>query len=181
MPYFKPLSNDQELLGILVKTYPSAINYDNFKEIYAKHGLDNVDPNKWYPAQSIANVVNEIADVQTGAMFDFVSIGIAMIDELPIPGIGQLSFVDIMKGLDAVLQQTNRGSDTGYVKVEEVSDKHLKIHIRSIAPDDVVYGSYYALARKSLAKGTSFTVFYDPDAPRRDDGAQETIIHIKWD
>lgn len=181
MSYFKPLSPDQELLGILVKGYPSAINYDNFKEIYAKHGLGDVDPNKWYPAQSIANVVNEIADTQTGAMFDFVSIGMAMIDEVPIPGIGQLSLVDTMKGLDAFLHQTVRGSDIGHVKVEQVSDKHLKIYTRAIPPDDVVYGTYYALARKILPEGTGFTVFYDPDAPRRDDGAEETIIHIKWD
>jgi len=184
MAHFEPLCDDQELLGITVMSYPKAINYENFAAIYAKHGLNHVDPNKWYPARVITDVINDIIETSVGmdAMMDFVSIGMAMIDEMAsmLPPPGQASLEEVMFNLDKFRASVNRGTDPGYLKVEKVSDTHLVVHTRTIAPDDVDYGNYYALARRYLPARTPFTVHFDEKAPRHDDGAAETVIHIRW-
>jgi hypothetical protein len=46
-------------------------------------------------------------------------------------------------------------------------------------PDDLEYGILYGFAKRFLA-GTQFTVWYDEDLPRMDQGGDQTVIHVKW-
>jgi hypothetical protein len=39
----------------------------------------------------------------------------------------------------------------------------------------------YGLAKRYLPDGTVFQVKYDDEAPRREEGGKETLIHIIWE
>jgi hypothetical protein len=34
---------------------------------------------------------------------------------------------------------------------------------------------------RRYARGSRWTVYFDPDVPRREHGGEVTIIHVKWE
>ena len=123
-----------------------------------------------------------MVDSKNATMFDFVSIGIKEAEQAIVPPQFQtMSLKDLLVNMEQVFHLNNRGSDYGYCKTDVVADKHIKVILRAVTPDDVWYGIFYGFVRRFAPKGTRFTVQYDPDLPRRENGGEATIIHIKWD
>jgi hypothetical protein len=173
---YEPFSEDSEVIGIAVLAFIRCVNAENIKPYLEKYNLTQIDPHTWYPTKLFCAVLSDMADAG-GAMFDFVSIGMKLAELVPdMPG---ATFTEkiLQYGIEGA---TNRGSDTGYTKVEVVDHKHVKITQRQPSPDDLLYGVLYGYAKRYLA-GKRFTVKYDENVPRRDQGGDVTIIHVTWD
>jgi len=75
--------------------------------------------------------------------------------------------------------KTLHHGDVGYVNFEKLDDKHFALITRTPYPDDMLYGVFYGYARQLKPSGKGFKVYYDPQVPHRDEGGDQTIIHVQ--
>jgi hypothetical protein len=173
---------DHEFPGQLLIDLANAIGSEDIMPYFEKHGMTNIDPKAWYPMQKLIDIYNEMQEAKSGTMFDFVSIGMKEAEQAIIPPqLQSLPLLSVLQSVGEVFKLNNRGTDPGEIKCEIVADKHVKMILRVTTPDDLWYGILYGYVRRFVPKGGHFTVFYDKDIPRRDEGNDVTIIHITWD
>lgn len=170
-----------ELNGKSASSLIENINYRNIKPILDRHGLNTIDPEGWYPLQSLLNVLRDIAD-ESGSTFNFVSIGMAAGSSGAIPPqLQEMGFEAVLLSYDKIYAMRHRNGEAGTVKVEKVADKHLKVSMAIPYPEDVFYGVIYAYARRLLPEGTFVAVVYDEATPRPAHGGDVAILHVKWE
>ncbi|NDJ78632.1 MAG: hypothetical protein GYB65_20475 [Chloroflexi bacterium] len=173
-------SPDAETIGQVHLSLLESINLDNYKDVLARHGMDEIDPERWYPMQSVVDLMDEIGNRQ-GGMTDLVSIGIKLMETALLPPeLEELPLTHVLQGWNNIYLANNRGTDPGDFQIEFVDDQHAIMHCRIPWPDDYTYGVFYGAARRWLPDSTDFTVYYEEDGPRRDFGDETTVIHIDW-
>jgi len=175
-------SEDHEFPGQILIDLANAVGSDQIMPYFAKHGLTNIDPKAWYPQQKLLDVYNDMQATKNGTMFDFVSIGTKQAEQAIVPAqFASMPLLDILQGVGQVFKLNNRGTDIGEMRCETMTDKHVKMILRVTTPDNLWYGIFYGFVRRFIPKDTRFTVYFDKDVPRRDNGGDVTIIHITWD
>jgi hypothetical protein len=179
MGKYQTLGPDAEVYGGAMLAFVESIRFENFKPILEKHGLQAIDPQKWYPQQLWLDVFNDIVQ-EDDSMSNMVSIGMK-IAETAVEGLTGISFVDLMLGFGKnSYEANNRGADIGTIETRIIDDKHILMVDGTPYPDEFVYGAYYAMARRFLPAGSDFTVAYDTDEPTRNQGGAVTKVHIQW-
>ncbi|MGJ3237088.1 MAG: hypothetical protein ACFE0Q_00125 [Anaerolineae bacterium] len=181
MSQYQLFSPDTEVIGQAVIDFEQAVGSEQFMHILKKHGLSNVQPDTWYPAQQWVNVLNDINEL--GNIFNFVSIGMTQVKNLHLPAeFEQLSLMEKVHMADDIYNMNYRGSDIGSVHAETVSETHAKLIIRVFEPDDLWYGAAYGFMRQFAPEGTKFRVYYDEDSLQQgiDRHGEKTIIHMTW-
>lgn len=165
-----------EVIGQVQLAFIDNLQRDEVLPILEKHQLTDIDPNQWYSAQGWLNVLNELDSV------DYVAIGLQTAQHVVLPpGAENLTYLEIMTKWDEIYQLQHRGGDIGGLKVEEVTPTHYRAEWNIIYPDDMAYGVAFGFARRFLPTGTAFTLKYDPDFTRVDDGGEKTVLHIHLD
>jgi hypothetical protein len=168
------------VIGQNMLSFIQNVNAADILPVLEQHGLSHIEPDKWYPLQEWLDILSELSS-QSNAMFNMVAIGTAISETAILPpGAEQLSLEQILFAINDVYQMQHQG-DVGSVITEKVSDKHIKLIVCVPYPDDLEYGTAYGFARRFLPGSTLFTVEYDANAPRHDQGGDNTIIHIKWE
>ena len=181
MPDWQVFSADHEIPGRILIDLANAVGSDEILPFYQAHGLNHIDPEAWYPQQTVLDIYSDMASHKGGTMFDFVSIGIKEAEQANIPPRFQsLPLLANLQAIGEVFKLNNRGSDCGEITCETVDDHHVRMVMRIPQPDDIWYGIFYGYVKRFVPPGTDFTVSYDPDIPRRDKGGRQTIIHIRW-
>ena len=77
MSHYQAFDPKSEVTGQMVFSMTKSILLDDIKEILKRHGMDNIDPKSWYPVQSLLDVFNEVAAVQSNqqrATFHFAEV-----------------------------------------------------------------------------------------------------------
>jgi hypothetical protein len=181
MPRYQVFSPDHEGPGQVLLDFANAVDAEEILPYFEKHGLTNIDPKAWYPHQKFLDVLSDISE-NPSAMFNFVSIGMKQAENAIIPPeFANLPLLTLLQGTGEVFKLNNRGSNVGELRCEVVTDHHIKMIMRIPQPDDLWYGIFYGYVRRFIPKGKHFTVYYDHEVPRRDEGGEVTIIHITWD
>lgn len=180
MPRYVAFDAETELNGNTALAFLKNIRSTDITNILKKHAMDNIDPAAWYPLQNVLNVMNDIYE-SSDASTNFVSIGIAAaqlgIDSLP-PQMASATLEQLLMAYPAVYQQRHQGGDAGELSVKKMNDDHYVITMRVPYPDDVFYGVMYGYVRHFRPQDRRFSLRYDPDVPRREDGGEHTIIHV---
>ncbi len=171
-----------KLIGQTVLSLFSNVRVEDIDPILEKHEirLNDVRPDGWYP---LARVMDAFSDLQEHAsgMFNFVAVGIRAAELSPLtPGIEAMSFEQFLLMYPQVYQTRHRDGDPGGLIAEKVAEGHIKLTLDIPYPDDVFYGLFYGFARRLLPEDTEFTVYYDEETPRKDQGGSVTIIHVTW-
>jgi hypothetical protein len=180
MSHYKVFHPDHEIRGQLLVDCENAIGRSRTRPLFEKHGLVNIDPQAWYSEQQWLDVLSDMADLGD-PMFDFVSLGIKIAENVTFPpGFDSLPLLTVLQNGSRVFHMNSRGSETGEITVETLNDKHVKLAFRVPDPDDFWYGIVFGYVRRCMPKGTHFTVFYDKEIPRREQGGEVTIIHVEW-
>jgi hypothetical protein len=172
-----------ETIGQNLRAFTDNIKGDRTRPIMEKHGMADLDPEKWYPTRKLLDALNEIAELPD-ITFNMVAIGMKIGEIVPIitddenPTLEKalLAWNDVYQGL-------HRTGDVGEIKAVKVGEKHYKTMHSVVYPDDLSYGIQYAYARRFLPPGTKFTVFFDPNVTPRDQGGtgKYTVIHVRWE
>lgn len=170
-----------EVIGTNVLGIVNNLNVDEMQTYLEKHGLVDVKPDKWYPAQQWLDVMN---DLRTAANFtqNLIAAGMSVAQHIELPPeLEKGGVVAFLHAWDDIYQMQHRGGDIGEVKVETLAPTHIKTIHRHIYPDELTYGVGYGFARRLVPVGTHVAVFYDENLPRLDEGdGEQTIIHFKW-
>ena len=181
MPRYNVFSADHEIPGKILIDLKNAVASEEIGPYFKKHGMETIDPQAWYPMQKLLDIYNDMAD-NTLTMFNFVSIGMKEAEQAIVPPeFAKMPLLDLLVNVGRVFDLNNRGTNYGKCITEVVTPKHVKVTLRAATPDDIWYGIFYGYVRRFAPKGTHFTVRYDSDVPRRENGGDVTIIHIMWD
>lgn len=175
-----------ELIGVMASTFINNMQNDLTRPIIKQYGMENLDPNTWYPASIFMDTMNQLVKTGTNFSSAFVAIGMEIGKTLPIPPelqnatLGEILTAVWDAGYKAV--HRNHHDNIGSIKVEKVSDKHYKTIHDHLYPDDFSYGIAYGFCKRFLPQGVHFKVYYDPNLPQRDNhNADITVIHIQWE
>lgn len=170
-----------EISGQTVLSLFHNANHENIKHLLNQHNFSNIDPDSWYSMQGVLALIKDIAETR-GSTFNLVSIGIAaaQLGKLP-PGTENMSLVEFFTLYEKLYQTRFRNGGGGWIKSEQVSDKHIKITFNGPFPDDIFYGVFYGYARRILPEGTPVFFQYDEKLPRADNGAEFTVVHATWE
>lgn len=175
-----------EVSGVSAQALTSCIVHDQIEEMLIRYNLNNIDTDAWYPLQDVLDLFNEIATTG-GRSQHFVSIGLAVAENncatLPeqMRSLSLIEFLNAYEQIYLTRQRCCESGDKGYLRPEQVDEHHIIVRLRVPYPDDLFYGILYGLTRHFRPDGKGFTVRYDPDLPRREQGGDETVIHIQID
>ncbi len=181
MAKYTSFDPNAEIIGQNMMAFINCLQQGNIVPILDKYDLTNIEPDKWYPLQAWLDVLSDISE-KGSAMFDFVSIGMAISESAVLPPeVDKLPFEVLILGLNDTYQMQHRNGDAGFLEVEKVEDKHIKITVNVPYPDDLEYGVAYGFARRFLPEGTVYNIKYDEEKTRREQGGEDdTVIHIRW-
>lgn len=181
MTRYIAFDSETEIVGFSTMALITNIQHHDIAPILKKHGLDDIDPSHWYPIQGVLDVFNDMA-AQPNATLNLVSVGMAVAKQ----GLEQMSedvkatpFETFMLSYPKLYQTRVRGGDTGEFIVEKISDSKYLIKMRIPFPDDLFYGTLYGYIRHFCPADKRFSLRYDPNLPRHDDGAEFTVMHLE--
>lgn len=171
-----------ELIGSAAKTLLNNPSFQKFEQSLAEHNLLSIQDDQWYAVDNILKMFAEWTNANRGeASSNFVSVGIAVINNLPLPPtVEQLSFSEITLLLEQLYVVQHRNGEVGTITATKIGAKHTVYVSTSVYPDDLIYGYIWGTSRRFISKGKHFTVYYDPQAPRQDEGGESTTIHLTW-
>jgi hypothetical protein len=147
--------NGAYLLGII-----NSMNEEDVKPFRERHGLTEIDPNKWYPASQVVNFYHDIANAPNG-MFNLVAVGINVTQQIEYP-----PHVKTLADALAVAQQMHhaawRGGKPSELIVEMPSERHARLTFHNLPlPPDLVYGICFGLVKRFSPPDTHFYVTQD--------------------
>lgn len=181
---YQSFDPNAELNGTTAQCFVKSIHLqdDYFSEIMVRHGLARLERDQWYSLQGFMDVLTEMSQA-TDASADFIQLGITAaelgIDLLP-PELQTISLRDFLMSYPRVYQSRHRG-DVGYIHVEENAPDHYTLRAHIPYPDDIFYGWMWGYVRYFKAPHTGFSISFDATLPRHDQGADETVMHIRID
>jgi hypothetical protein len=171
-----------EVSGAPMLSLIQNINADETKSLLAKHGLVNLTAEGWYPAQKWFDIFDDINNGDNSSA-NLVAIGMAVVDTAKTPpGFEEADLPAILALWNEHYHLNHRSPiDIGAIRTERRGDKHIVVELTTLYPDDLCYGMTFAYARRTLPKGTHFTVKYDEQEPRIEKGGTRTLVHVTWD
>jgi len=181
---YKSFDPKAEVNGYSMLGFIQCLRKEDIRPYLEAHNLSQIDPAGWYPVQNWLDVMSDLAEERPGqAMFDFVAVGMKLIETTHWPPeFDTLPLLQVLAGAnESYTKDQHRGGDVGEIVQEVISPKHVIQRARTPYPDDFWYGCFYGILRRYLPPGTHFTVYYDEDIPRREQGGEETVVHMKWD
>ncbi|PJF21187.1 MAG: hypothetical protein CUN56_12355, partial [Phototrophicales bacterium] len=113
------------VIGQTVAAFAENLESEVIAPLLPKYGLDNIDPEKWYPHQSWFNVLKDLNDtLGEGADSAFIAFGRKVVETAVMPPEIQ-SIPDILNALHAIhhLNLKNIPEEEGY-QIEKVTDNH---------------------------------------------------------
>ncbi len=170
-----------EVIGQAVLSYVDNIEAYNIAPLLAENGISDIQPDQWYPLLSVLNTLNQLTTMPN-LTTNFVAVGLRIAENMVLPPeLVNAHVSEILMLWDDLYHLQHRGGEIGYVKVEKISETHYKTIHKHLYPDDLVYGLAYGMCRVFLPKDATFTVEYDKDTKRLDEGGDFTIVHVKWE
>jgi len=182
MSYPYRYAPDCKVIGAAASALVNHMNRDAVIDSLETHGLVEIEPEAWYPADKFVNVFKDwIESDPSGVSSNLVSVGLAIIENMVLPpDMETMSQREKLLMVGTLHELQHSGGDPGGYEIFEVGPQHIQYNTNTIYPDDMIYGYIYGIARRYLDSGTRFTVRYDPDVPRQEKGGTQTIIHLTW-
>lgn len=177
MIHIKSIGPDAEVLGGAINGFLDAINRNSILPHIEKLGMTDLDPNKWYPKQLYVDLWNSIL-TDENSMMNLVSVGMTIAQTAWPPELDGQPFETLVMQWGDAFDMVNRGADRGYIQVEQRSPMQYAVICCTPDPDDLQYGVVYGFCKRFLPQGKPFTVQYDENVTRRDEGGDETVIVI---
>jgi len=175
---FDPAS---EMYGMSVQAFTKSILHDDIADILNRHGMDEIDPQKWYSVQKLLDVLNDVVEEGSNTSQVFVSVGIGAAElgyaALPEPVKAQLTLRGFLSAYGKRLGELHHG-DVGYVQFEEAAGNHFIMTWRVPYPDDMMYGVFYGYTRLLRPPRQTFSLEYDPNYMTVEAGGDRTVLHI---
>jgi hypothetical protein len=167
-----------EVIGQTMLAFSENLRADAVVPILEKHGLSNIDPDRWYSHQLWMDVLNDMAESLGGeASSAFVAFGKQVVQSAVMPPEIQ-TIPDALNALHAIHHANLRNvpEAEGY-SLEVVGDKHYIVYHNTPNPDDAIYGFLWGLAARFKGPGETFRV-HKIDNP--DPSRSRSAFEVTW-
>jgi hypothetical protein len=183
MAEYKASSPNCELIGSMVASLWAAFP-ENFqgaiKGVLLKHGVADIQPEKWYLLQSVLDALKELETTFGHHLLSQVGEQAAL--RAPVPPEVK-SFKDCLINMNATLKKINRGGSAGGYEVQEDDAPGGLQRFRVIAstpfPCSLTRGYLESFARRFGPVGTQeVLVRHDEQNPCRRNGADTCTYYV---
>ena len=168
---------EAKVVGQVVQAFSENLAAERIAHLLPKHGLDNIDPEGWYPHQNWMNVLKDIAAEANDTETTFVAFGRKVVETAVMPP-EMKTIEDALQALHAIhhLNLRNIPEDEGY-HLEKLGPKHYLVHHNTPNPDSAIYGFIWGMAARFVGAAESFKVTRRPDI-QSDKG--RSVFEVKW-
>lgn len=165
------------VLGQTVKAFSSNLLTEQIAHLLPKHGLDNIDPEKWYPHQNWMNLLKELSEAENSDS-NLVAFGKEVVRTAAMPP--ELdSIPKVLHALHAIhhINLRNIPEDEGY-SLEEVGERHYYVYHNTPNPDTAIYGFLWGLCARFKQPDEIFYVSQISNS--KPDENPGTVFEVKW-
>lgn len=165
-----------EVIGQTMIAFSENLEASMIEPILARHGLQRIDENKWYPHQLWMDILKEMGDLP-GSGSAFVAFGRQVVENAVMPPSIQ-SIPDALNALHAIHHANLRNipQEEGY-SIEVKGERHYIVYHNTPNPEDAIYGFLWGMAARFKGPDEMFIVRAIPNpAPHKARSAYE----IKW-
>jgi hypothetical protein len=178
MSQFMAFNPNVEVSGATVRAIVQAMG-DRSLKVLAKHGLEDIKPDCWYPQQAWLDAFYELAQGDFRATLDQVSIGMR-IPEVATWPTDIKTVEDALFSIDEAYQMAHRNGEIGCYRVRIVGEREAELVCENPYPCNFDYGIIYNTARLFLPPHSGLTVEHDDYAPCRMKGDESCTYHVRW-
>ncbi len=170
-----------EISGATLLSLVENLVADQIAPHLSKYQLVNIHPEGWYLLQNLLDLLNDL--YSSRSVPSFVAIGMSIADVALMPdSLSQPTFEQMLEGWNNHYQINHRYGNIGRKIAQKIDEKHYTLTLDGgVYPDDLEYGVVYGFAKRFLPAGTRFTVQYDKDVKRLDQGGTKTVIDVQWE
>lgn len=172
-----------EVMGFVPLGFFGNLQEDTIRPILNDLGLNitQFQPDAWYPFQLVLDILDRFQQYGD-TMFNYVAFGMRVAETAYLPPeLSSEDFAQFLLNFEKLYPQRYRNGNPGYVHVQRLAERQIRLMFDVPYPDDTFYGLFYGYCLRLLPQGTPFSVAYDPDSLRKDAGGQETTLLIEWD
>jgi hypothetical protein len=163
----------EETLGIVFSWIANNVKSDSTRPLMKKHGLDSFLSSKWYPTQTILDVIRDVYK-EAEAMDILVAIGKQFAKEYPFDS-SVKTIKDAIFSFNETYRALHRGmnSEEGIIIAQSTPDT-LLITNNTPLPGEIIFGMLFTLPHR-FEPGRQFSVkFLEPDDYLR------AVIGVTW-
>ena len=168
--------------GVTMLAYIDNIHGEIYKPLLAKYGIEEIDPDGWYPVQYICDVFNDI--VKNGdASSSFIALGMQIAEQSVFPPeLEKPTMPMMLLGWNDHYVANHKDGDLPPVETVRLGDQdfQLVLHPDHIYPFDLVYGLAWGFCKQLLPPNTEFKVSYDEKYSPYVENAEKVVISITW-
>lgn len=161
----------EEALGRFSGTYQ-----ERAREVLAENGVEDPDPDDWYPQQAWLNTFRAIADELEPHLLDRLGGQIPAVADWPS---GISGVPEGLQSIDEAYQLNHRGGDIGYYRFERIDDQSGELISRNPYPCLFDRGLVRAVAQ-NYAPVESFVFVEENGDTCRRDGDNACTYTVYW-
>lgn len=170
---------EAEVTGEAMSAFLDNLEADTLRPILEKHGLTEIETDKWYPHQIWMDVLKDVNDnAKGGASSIFVAFGRKVVETAVMPPEIQ-TIEDVLNSLHAIHHANLRNipDDEGY-KIEKIKPKHYLVYHNTPNPLDAIYGFLWGLVARYKKPNEVFVVkpVENPDP----DKFPGDVFSVRW-
>jgi hypothetical protein len=179
MPQFKAFDSKVETSGGGMLALLAALSWNQTlaKEILAKQGIVNPQPDKWYPQQAALNTYKEIAE--TMGVHTLYQIG----TKIPETAIFPAEIDSLEKGLallDISYHLNHRGGEIGYYQLAKMESNRAVLVCYNPYPCDFDQGIIVGTVRRFAGGTVLVNERHDESAGCRKLGGTSCTYIVEW-
>ncbi len=165
------------VIGQVVQAFSQNIEADVIEPLLPKYGLNDIEPDEWYPHQSWMNVLHDIGQLP-GAQSTFVAFGRQVVQSAVMPPEID-SIPKVLELLHTIhhLNLRNIPDEEGYA-VRQIGERHYWVYHNTPNPNDAIYGFIWGLVARYKAPNEQFIV-RQVDNPHPEE-IPGSVFEIKW-
>lgn len=154
----------------------STVFGERAEELLAEHGLDDVEPEEWYPLQAYLDTIEHIADQVGDEMVLYVGKELPDIIDWPSD---VSTVVDAMESITAAYEMFHRGDRIGYYDLERLGGNEVRLTCRNPYPCSLTRGVIRG-AGERFSPPTAFVDLEEESSRCRADGGEECVYRVTW-
>ncbi|MEL6527543.1 MAG: hypothetical protein AAFQ07_17715 [Chloroflexota bacterium] len=152
-------SPDALVIGQTMTGFLENVQAEVMQPALEKLGIEEIDPEKWYPHQLWLDILKELKTTLGGnAQSAFVAFGRGVVEKAVMPP--ELATIpDVLNALHAIhhMNLQNVPEDEGYI-IEKVDEKHYRVYENTPNPTDGIYGFIWGICARFREQGERFVV-----------------------
>jgi hypothetical protein len=177
MVQLEPLGRGVEVNGQTVLSFVDGVPQsfaDNAQEILADNGIEEPEPDEWYPQQAWLDAFEEVANSVGTSTLNNIGQSIPEHAEWP-PGVDGV--VEAIESIDLAYHQNHRGGDIGHYEAKQVDDSTVRVECTNPYPCDFDQGIIKAVGREF---SDEFVRVEEIGNTCRNDGDEKCSYEVSW-